>query len=393
MSDTKIVNQFNISPLVIEIENVIQEGLYKILGEHMDRYNLLEKTHKQIMQLPSIREELNRKVSNLDNDSDNDSDSVEYKDAVDNSITIKVTSLENRLDRLEKKYDTIIPVLDKILNKITGLGKDINELQNNNTKNIYISEASHTINVEKSSVIKTSENENIEIHVEEPNKEFVDEEIDESDEEDVNPALITCSTITLNRPDNEAKEMTDETSDEDADEEATEEVSQEEVDEELSVGEELGEHEEFDKKQIDGKTLDKVEQDEEESEKDAEEDVEEESEQDAEEDVEEETDEEVSISTENAIATEVVEVGSKKEATEEVIEDAEEENSIETETKEELDDEDDEEELFEIEIDDKTYCTNDDQNGFIWELTEEGEQGEKIGYLKDGDAFFYEDEN
>ena len=55
--------------------------------------------------------------------------------------------------------------------------------------------------------------------------------------------------------------------------------------------------------------------------------------------------------------------------------------------------EEEEEELFEIEIDDKTYCTNDEENGFIYELNEEGEIGIKIGYLKEGEPFFYADEN
>lgn len=65
--------------------------------------------------------------------------------------------------------------------------------------------------------------------------------------------------------------------------------------------------------------------------------------------------------------------------------------SVETETKDEevLEKEDeDEEELIEIEIDDVTYCTNDENNGFIYELDEEGNVGEKIGYLKDGEAYF-----
>ncbi len=53
----------------------------------------------------------------------------------------------------------------------------------------------------------------------------------------------------------------------------------------------------------------------------------------------------------------------------------------------------DEEDVFEIEIDDVTYCTNNEDNGFIWELTDEGEQGNKVGYLKDGEPFFYADEN
>lgn len=64
--------------------------------------------------------------------------------------------------------------------------------------------------------------------------------------------------------------------------------------------------------------------------------------------------------------------------------------SVETETKEEVLDEDDEEEeeLIEIEIDDITYCTNDENNGLIYQLDKEGNVGEKIGYLKDGEAYF-----
>lgn len=51
-----------------------------------------------------------------------------------------------------------------------------------------------------------------------------------------------------------------------------------------------------------------------------------------------------------------------------------------------------EEEYIEIDIDDITYCTNNEENGFIYELTEDGDVGNKIGYLKDGEPFFYADE-
>jgi hypothetical protein len=50
------------------------------------------------------------------------------------------------------------------------------------------------------------------------------------------------------------------------------------------------------------------------------------------------------------------------------------------------------EEFFEIEIDDVSYCTNDEENGLIYELTEDGEVGDKVGYLKEGEPFFYADE-
>ena len=80
------------------------------------------------------------------------------------------------------------------------------------------------------------------------------------------------------------------------------------------------------------------------------------------------------------------------EEVEEVEEDdeLEEIKSVETETKESDVDEQEEteEELIEIEIDDVTYCTNDENNGIIYELDKEGNVGEQVGYLKDGEAYF-----
>jgi hypothetical protein len=81
-----------------------------------------------------------------------------------------------------------------------------------------------------------------------------------------------------------------------------------------------------------------------------------------------------------------------------------EEDEVETEASEDEEEEEEEEavehtppteeeaELEIITIDDIDYCTNDLENGFIWELSEDGEQGDKIGYLKEGEPFFYADE-
>lgn len=56
---------------------------------------------------------------------------------------------------------------------------------------------------------------------------------------------------------------------------------------------------------------------------------------------------------------------------------------------EEEEKEEDEEEYFEIEIDDFTYYTNNEENGFIYETTSNEELGQKVGYLKEGDPYFY----
>jgi hypothetical protein len=145
-----------------------------------------------------------------------------------------------------------------------------------------------------------------------------------------------------------------------------------------------------------------VEDDKEEEEDDKEEEEEEEEVEDDKEEVEVEDDkeeveveddkeaeeEEVEVEDDNAEEEEVEEVEDDKEV-EEV--EVEVEDDVETE-KSESESEEEEEELVEIEIDDITYCTNDEENGFIYELTKDGDVGDKVGYLKEGEPFFYADE-
>lgn len=79
-------------------------------------------------------------------------------------------------------------------------------------------------------------------------------------------------------------------------------------------------------------------------------------------------------------------------------EDGEEEEEEGEEKKEEEEEEEEEEEkeeagedeeVFEIEIDDKIYYTNNDTNGIIYEALLNEEVGNKVGYIKDGEPFFY----
>ena len=111
-----------------------------------------------------------------------------------------------------------------------------------------------------------------------------------------------------------------------------------------------------------------------------------------EEDEEDEEDEE-NEENEEVEEGEEVEEDEEDEEDEEVEEEddeLEEIKSVETETKEtDVDEQEEtEEELIEIEIDDVTYCTNDENNGIIYELDKEGNVGEQVGYLKDGEAYF-----
>jgi hypothetical protein len=376
----KPVENFNVEPLLIEIENVIKKGLNNVHSDFMDRYNLLEETHKQIMNLPSVRHELNKSSCNLENDSDSDSEFDKY--VIKPNINL-YEPLVIRLEKLEKKYDNMIPILDKLLNKINDIDKDIKDLKKSDKK---ISDNILLENVKKSSVIKTSENENIEIHVEEEvlehqcniNQPLINLNAEIEDNINSKKVLVEVDKLEDNKKvhQNDMEQEKDE----------VEEVEEQEVDEQ---------EEEVD-----------------------EEDEEEEAEEEAEEEVDEEKEEEVDEEDEEEVAEEEVDEEKEEEQEEEVDEQEEEEEvqeeeeqenaSIETETRPEQKDEveepenneklesneceDEDAELFEIEIDDKTYCTNDDQNGFIWEMNDEGEQGDKVGYLKDGEAFFYEDE-
>ena len=61
---------------------------------------------------------------------------------------------------------------------------------------------------------------------------------------------------------------------------------------------------------------------------------------------------------------------------------------MDTEAEAEAESESDEE-VFEIEIEDITYFATDEENGPIYEVDKHGDPGKKVGYLKDGDAFFY----
>jgi len=126
-------------------------------------------------------------------------------------------------------------------------------------------------------------------------------------------------------------------------------------------------------------------EEEEEEEEVEEEEVEEESVAEEEEEVEEE-------SVEEELDEEVEEESVAEEEEEEVEEESvaeEEEEEVEVEEDEEEEEVDEEEEVFEIEIDDITYYATNEENGPLYEVDKDGDPGNKVGYLKDGEPFFY----
>ena len=62
---------------------------------------------------------------------------------------------------------------------------------------------------------------------------------------------------------------------------------------------------------------------------------------------------------------------------------------MDTENDSKSESEEDEEEVFEIEIEDVTYFATNEENGPIYAVDKDGDPGNQVGYLKDGEPFFY----
>ena len=334
MRETRSI--YNTEPLLNEVELVIKNGLNKILAKTLQRYELLERTHKQLMKLPSIREEINNDKNNsdsdldLDSDSDSDSDTDSDSDnklnclkkhAIVSSNKDDLLNVERKLDGLEKKYLNLYGLMDKLIDKIEVLNNKVDKMA---CEPKPIANISIKPSVE-SSIVSACKNENIKVDI--------DSDIEDLDD---SSSKVTLTNLPIIVKKMEAEESAIE---------VIEAASEEEV--------------------VDTES------------------VEEEEEEVVEEEVVEEEEEEVASEAEKE---EEEEAASEAEKEEEADED---ENSVETETKEEAEEE---EELFEIDIDDITYCTNDEENGSIYEL-KDGDVGDKVGYFKEGEPFFYADEN
>lgn len=304
---------FNTDDILNEVNLVIKKGLEMILKDYMSRYNLLEKTHKQIMNLPSVLNELNKDDEPIDTNEDEPmfiSIAAMTKELVNEGVK----NIETKISRLEKNYDLILPIFDKIMKKIDDLNEEVK----------YIKKSPNEVKVIKCNDVpphdETRENIKLEIQEEQHSESEVEKEEVESVE---------------------------------SGEEVEKEVEEDEaVDEKEVVAE--SEEEEFESEEAD---------------------------EDDEEAVEEEVAESESVETESEV---------EEDESEEVEVEVEVAESEEEETKSEKEEE--EEELFEIEIDDTPYCTNNEDSGFIFELTEDGDVGNKVGVFKEGEPFFYADE-
>jgi len=218
--------------------------------------------------------------------------------------------------------------------------------------------------------LPAEEEAHIKLKIEE--KDVLDEE---DTDNDVNPALITCSTITLS----EIKVVKDD-----------------------SIKGDLGLEDDYDEEE----EVEEVEEEEEEDEEEDEvEEVEEEEEDDeSEEEVGTEDEQEDLVKVEDELVKEVEIVRDfykEKENKEEEEESDDEETDDEEDDNElsvgeelgdhkinEEEEEEEEEEVFEIEIDDVTYFATGEENGILYEMTKDGDVGKKVGIIKDGEPIF-----
>ena len=347
-------DNFNTEPLVLEIENVLKNGLNKILNEYIYRYDLLEKTHQQIMRLPSVLNELN---INPNSYSEN-----EIKDRCESTkkynIAPEFSIINNKISIIEQKYENVSYTLDIILQKLDTLNADIKMIKETKPvepKQLDSDQKNNTFI--KPSIVSACENENIKFEINDSDDSSCDEcEANNYKEDELGVEVKNNKVVRENllAAGIYAKYLMDR-------------------EEELEDDKEEDDKEEEEEEVEDDKEEEEVEDDKEEEELE-----------DDKEEVEEVVDDKEEVE-------EVVDDKEEVEDDKEEVEDDKEEEEVETE-KSESEEEEEEEELVEIEIDDITYCTNDEENGFIYELTKDGDVGDKVGYLKEGEPFFYADE-
>ena len=120
MDRTNAIARLNTEEIVNEVNNVIKKGLDKLLGDHLYRYELLEKTHEAIMNLPSIRNHLNQ--------SPYEYTPYDFVKEYNSSNKLKVDTNE-----LDIKYGAL---LEKLITRIDNLTDEINKLKCKSVKDV-----------------------------------------------------------------------------------------------------------------------------------------------------------------------------------------------------------------------------------------------------------------
>jgi len=332
--------EFDTTPLLNEVNLVVQSGLNKLVNQFATQYKIYEETHNGVLNLPFVKKLTNfadatkrqNYMSVLDLHSETDSDS-------ETELNLNMNTSNNLIEQKFQCFEqSILNSYQVFTSKTTGIMQQL-ALQIESLKN-------EMADLKQS--IKTS-------HCVKPVIDLTMDEDDATADEESKELDVIIKQEPQLEPEPELEQ------------EAKENIILEISEDTLS---ESNEEEEQDE--------------EEEQEEDEEEDEEEQDEQDEEEPVEQVQETQPQQQPDTQKQTDDVETEAEEE------EEEEEEEPIQSAvSKQQEDANEEEEELFEIEIEDVTYCTNDEENGFIYELTSEGDVGKKVGFLKDGEATFY----
>jgi len=340
---------FNTEPLLNEVNLVVQNGLNQLVSQFSAKYKMYQETHIGVSNLPFVKRLTAFSIAaknqqymsgfNLHSESESESDADDFegkldKNMINDLMNEKIQCFEqSMLNSFQIFTSKTTGIIETTMTHIGTLNDEIRELKRIINTNIqYVKPVIDlTGDEEYKEVVVIKQEPKIEEEQEKEQEQEVEEEVKEN---------IILEMNETDEPENEIKKAASEEEDEDEEEEEEDEDDEDEDEEEEEEEEEDEEEETHIQQQTD--------------------------------DVETEADD--NESDEEEQETEEQETEEQEEPTQVV------------ESKEE---EEEEEELFEIEIEDVTYCTNNEENGIIYELTSEGDVGKKVGFLKDGEATFY----
>ena len=165
---------FDTEPLMQELNSVMNAGLSKMLSKYVDRYNLLENTHKQIMNLPSVRFEMNNRENESESDKQHFSCINDIRAQIIKTHIDTIKNLRNEIcelkDSLSKRPICNCKTCDNTCEKI-NIKLEIEDIPMDDVKSI-------TNNVDAAAIVDDNTD------AEDDDDDDDDEEDEEEDEED-----------------------------------------------------------------------------------------------------------------------------------------------------------------------------------------------------------------
>jgi len=362
---TSIPN-YDTTPLLHEIEIVVNKGLSNMLHDFNNRYTLLETTQQKIMEL------LQTTVNTPDID---ESKLVENSFEDDESILVSIKDMTKELVKHEMdlyqqttnlKMNDIHNLIQVLVNKITNLEDDIKKITYTESENIKL------IIKEKEDIISNSNN-YTSCNEETTNTNSSDYSYEDEQKQTKLEIFTTISDDTTSS-DNESASSTD--SDDEVPQHIQNTNSNKKQKEENKNNDQNKEEEDQNNNEEEQNNNDQNNNEEEQNNNDQSNNEEEQN--------NNKEDQNNNEEDQNNNEEEEEQNNNKEEENTELNTKNDELNDVETENEEE-----EEEEMFFIEINNVTYCTNDEENGFIYELLEDDDIGKKIGYFKNGKSHFY----